>query len=130
MSPEELPEDEQRWVDEEAGPIVRPYVMTFGRTQPSRGKLDLISLVVSIRRPPAAEAGLHPEHIQIIRICREPMSVAEIAGHLDLPAGIVRVLIGDLLDRNYVEVQEPPAPQVNMHDERLYKAVLDGLRAL
>lgn len=129
MTPHEFPEDDL-WVDEDAGPIVRPYVMTYGRTEPSRGRLDLITLVASIRRPPAAEAGLHPEHIEIIRICRDPMSVAEIAAYLDLPAGIVRVLIGDLLDRRYVEIQEPPAPQVNMHDEGLYKAVLDGLRAL
>jgi hypothetical protein len=129
MSPEEFPEEE-RWVDDEAGPVVRPYVMTYGRTQPTRGRFDLISLVVSIRRPPAAEAGLHPEHIKIIRLCRDPMSVAEIAAHLDLPAGTIRVLIGDLLDRRYVEVQAPPAPRPNMHDEQLYKAVLDGLRAL
>jgi hypothetical protein len=126
MSPEEDPEE--RWLDDAAGPVVRPYVMTYGRTQP-RGKFDLISLVVAIRPAPAAEIGLGPEHIAIIRLCRDPLSVAEIAAHLDLPAGTVRVLIGDLLDKRFVEVQAPPS-ETKMHDDRMYKAVLDGLRAL
>jgi hypothetical protein len=128
MTPEDDP-TEERWLDDAAGPVVRPYVMTYGRTQPTRGKLDLISLVVATRPAPAAEVGLGPEHIAIIRLCRGPLSVAEIAAHLDLPAGTIRVLIGDLLDKRFVEVQAPPS-ETNMRDDRMYKAVLDGLRAL
>ncbi len=128
MTSEEL-HPEERWLDDAAGPVVRPYVMTYGRTQPSRGRFDLISLVISIRPAPVAEMGLGPEHIKIIRLCRDPLSVAEIAAHLDLPAGTIRVLIGDLLEKRYVEVHAPPT-QTTMFDDRMYKAVLDGLRAL
>src|SRR5690606_41238309 len=39
----------------------------------------------------------------------------------------VRVLLGDLLDKGFVTLQEPE-PEADMHDIRLYKAVIDGDR--
>jgi hypothetical protein len=120
---------DERWLDEHAGPIVRPYVVTSGRMQPIRGNFDLITLVVATGSAPAGEIGLGPEHLAIVKICQNLMSVAEITGYLDLPAGIVRVLLGDLLDRGFVMVQEPE-PELDMQDYRLYEAVINGLRAL
>jgi hypothetical protein len=55
--------------------------------------------------------------------------VAEIASHLDLPIGIVRVLLGDLLDRELIRVHHP-GPTTQLPTERLFKEVIDGLRAL
>jgi hypothetical protein len=120
---------DERWLDEHAGPVVRPYVVTSGRMQPIRGDFDLISLVVATGPAPTGEIGLGPEHIAIIRLCQNLMSVAEITGYLDLPAGTVRVLLGDLLDRGFVMVQQPE-PELDMQDHRLYEAVINGLRAL
>ncbi|TDD59756.1 DUF742 domain-containing protein [Actinomadura rubrisoli] len=118
-----------RWLDEQAGPMVRPYVMTSGRIEPTRGKFDLITLVVAVGPEPEGAIGLGPEHLAIIRLCQSVMSVAELTGHLDLPVATVRVLLGDLLDKGFVSMQEPE-PEADMHDIRLYKAVIDGLRAL
>ncbi|GII94835.1 DUF742 domain-containing protein [Sinosporangium siamense] len=126
-SPEEFNED--RWLDEEAGPIVRPYVMTRGRTEPTRGKFDLISLVVATRTPSPVEIGLGPEHLTILRLCDDFLSVAEIAARMDLPAGTIRVLLGDLLDRGFIDVQEPH-PETELDDDCFYQAVIDGLRSL
>ncbi|MCG5218770.1 DUF742 domain-containing protein [Streptosporangium sp. KLBMP 9127] len=128
MNPYEEP-IEEKWHDEQAGPIVRPYVMTRGRTEPVRGDFNLISLAVSVRSAGAMEVGLNPEHLAIVRLCQDPLSVAEVAAHLDLPAGTVRVLLGDLLDKGFIDVQDPQ-PEVDMHDLRMYEAVLNGLRAL
>ncbi|MBO2451435.1 DUF742 domain-containing protein [Actinomadura barringtoniae] len=125
--PEEEPDE--RWLDEHAGPMVRPYVMTSGRIEPSRGKFDLITLVVAIGPEPESEIGLGPEHMAIMRICQSVLSVAELTAHLDLPVATVRVLLGDLLDKGFITLQEPE-PEADMHDIRLYKAVIDGLRAL
>jgi hypothetical protein len=121
--------DDERWLDDRAGPVVRPYVMTSGRAEPVRGKFDLITIVVATGPAPQAQIGLGPEHLAIVRLCQEPLSVAEIAGYLDLPAGTIRVLIGDLRDKGFVSVQEPE-PEINMQDLRMYEAVIDGLRAL
>ena len=100
-----------------------------GRTEPSRGRFDLITLVVSVRQVSHREPGLDPECVAIVRLCLQPQSVAEIAAHTNLPAGTVRVLLSDLLDQGYIAMQEPHS-ETDMHDERLYRAVLDGLRAL
>ena len=48
---------------------------------------------------PEADHTLSPEHVDIVELCRDaPQSVAELAAELDLPIGVVRVLIGDLVD--------------------------------
>ena len=127
-SPFEERSDTQ-WVGEEAGPIVRPYILTRGRTEPTRGRFDLITLAVTVRSPSPREVGLDPECLAIVRLCHQPQSVAEIAAHMNLPAGTVRVLLSDLLDQGFIALQEPQS-ETDMHDERLYRAVLDGLRAL
>ncbi|GIH73844.1 DUF742 domain-containing protein [Planobispora longispora] len=126
------PRDEHhnaQWIGEEAGPIVRPYVLTRGRTEPTRGRFDLITLAVTVRPALPGGIGLSPECLAIVNLCRQPQSVAEIAAHVNLPAGTVRVLLSDLLDQGYIALQEPHS-ETDMHDERMYRAVLDGLRAL
>jgi Protein of unknown function (DUF742) len=116
------------WVDEEAGPVVRHYAMTSGRTKPRRGEFDLITLIMATRTTSQLDASLQPEFSAIIRMCQAPVSVAELATHLDLPAGTVRVLLGDLLDRGYIRARSPAPAQ--LPTERVFKAVLDGLRSL
>jgi hypothetical protein len=117
------------WLDEAAGPVVRPYAMTSGRTQPSSGDFDLIAIIASSRSITSADVGLTPEHGAIIRLGQRAISVAEIAAHLDLPVGIVRVLLGDLLDRELILVRAPEST-TQLPAERLFKEVIDGLRAL
>jgi hypothetical protein len=138
MMPPEDPSEEQRsddpslqgrLLDDHAGPMVRPYVMTSGRLEPTRGDFDLITLVVAIAGDTEGQIGLGPEHRAILQLCQSVLSVAEITGHLNLPVATVRVLLGDLLDKGFVTMQEPE-PEADMHDIRLYKAVIDGLRAL
>lgn len=117
------------WIDDHAGPVVRPYAVTRGRARPIRGKFDLISLVVATRATATPEIGMGPEHIAIVNLCQRPLSVAEIAAHLDLPLGTIRVLLGDLLERNLVQVREPQ-PATVLPDVSVFEAVINGLRAL
>ena len=126
MNADHDPSDE-RLLDDEAGPMVRPYVMTGGRLAP-RNELDLITQVIATDDA-AAHHGLGPEQLAIVRVATEPTSVAEIATQLDLPPATVRVLLGDLLEEGLVMTQEPQ-PEADIHDLHLYKAVLDGLREL
>ena len=120
---------ESVWLDEEAGPVVRHYAMTSGRTKPRRGDFDLITLIMATRPTSQLDASLQPELSAIIRLCQNPISVAELSTHLDLPAGTVRVLLGDLLDRGFIRTRSP-APAAQLPTERVFKAVLDGLRSL
>jgi hypothetical protein len=118
------------WVDDDAGPIVRPYALTRGRARPTKGRLfDLISLVVTVRSPTAHDVSMGPEHLKVVSLCRHPLSVAEVAAHLHLPVGTVRVLLDDLLERQLVQVREP-GPTTELPDDSIFEAVINGLRAL
>ncbi|MBW8704875.1 hypothetical protein MBT84_35290 [Streptomyces sp. MBT84] len=122
-----------RWFDDEAGPVVRPYAMTRGRTShAAQHRLDLIAVVVTEPHvdDPEADPSLSPEHVDIVEFCRDaPQSVAEIAAELDLPVGVVRVLVGDLADEGLVHVTRP-VPPAELVDESILRDVISGLRAL
>lgn len=117
------------WFDEAAGPVVRPYAMTQGRTRPAGTGLDLISIVVTIGAPSARWNVLGPEHVTILAKCRIPLSLAEIASDMDLPVGVVRILLDDLLDHGLISVRRP-APVTQLPNERVIEEVIDGLHAL
>ncbi|MET7983675.1 MULTISPECIES: DUF742 domain-containing protein [unclassified Streptomyces] len=123
-----------QWYDQEAGPLVRPYAVTGGRTKsgPAGTHLDLIALVALGRAASGADedTSLGPEHRTLIELCRaEPLSVAELAADTGLPVGVVRVLLGDLLERDCVAVSRP-VPPAQLPDERILREVIEGLRAL
>ncbi|MEU7001603.1 DUF742 domain-containing protein [Nonomuraea sp. NPDC046570] len=115
-----------QWMDEEAGPFVRPYALTRGRTRSSGAVLDLIATVSTTGESPG---DLGPEQELILKAAHTPISVADVAVELDLPVGVVRVLLGDLRDNGLISVSSPSAagPRPN---ERILKEVINGLRAL
>jgi hypothetical protein len=126
-------EDTAHWFDDAAGPVVRPYAMTRGRTRSAaEGKLDLIAVVIAddVNQRTVPDQTLSPEHIDIVELSRDtPQSVAELASGLDLPVGVVRVLIGDLLHAALVRVSRP-VPPADLPDESILREVINGLRAL
>lgn len=130
--PYELPGSQ--WYDADAGPLVRPYAMTGGRTEPGPGgaRFDLIALVTLDGNVTGSseDALLGPEHRTLLTLCRtETQSVAELSADADLPVGVVRVLLGDLLESGYVTVSRP-VPPAQLPDERILREVINGLRAL
>jgi len=119
-----------RWLDREAGPVVRPYAVTRGRTAPAAGiSLGLIDVVVAAPDPDLpASLRLGPEHRQILARCGRPITVVDLASDVDLPVGVVRVLLSDLSQHGIIRVLATPRGPVT--NERLLRDVLDGLHAL
>jgi DNA-binding transcriptional ArsR family regulator len=117
------------WLDNDAGPVVRPYALTQGRVAPTVTEFDLVAFVVATMPDAPAPPHLHPEHHAIIAASWEPMSVAELASKLDLSIGVVRVLLGDLRSAGLISLYEPPEASRG-HDIDVLKAVVNGLRAL
>ena len=118
-----------RWFDRDAGPVVRPYALTKGRTLPSGGaSLDLIDVVIatSERVPEHFRPG--PEHRRILDLCRRPTPIVDLTSEIDLPLGVVRVLLGDLTSEGLVRVLDTQKQPAN--DQRLLRMVLDGLESL
>jgi hypothetical protein len=119
-----------RWLDRDAGPVVRPYAVTKGRTAPSDDlHFDLIDVVVATGEQPDDGFRPGPEHWRLLRMCSRPVTVVDIAGDIDLPLGVVRVLLSDLSSRGMIKVT-PMAASGHVTDPRLLRNVLDGLRAL
>jgi len=116
------------WLDSDAGPVVRPYAVTGGRARPAAGQFDLVAFVQAVADP-STGLFLLPEHRAILERTREPITVAELASHLDLAVGVVRVLLGDLLQQRLITMNEPDVG-ANKPDERVLKAVINGLRSL
>lgn len=116
------------WTDSEAGPLVRPYAMTRGRVRPT-ASLDLVAYVQTNGGAHARWSHLQPEHREILTAARQPITVSELAAHLDLALGVTRILLGDLMDQGLISTYEPSGVSM-MPSERVLKAVLNGLQAL
>ena len=120
------------WIDRGSGPVVRPYALTGGRTEPLGGEmLDLIATIVASRRvlPADDPIGVSPEHRRILGLCQRPVILADLASDLALPLGVVRVLLADLIAQGQITVL-PQRPTGDQPSADLLKEVLHGLRAL
>jgi hypothetical protein len=120
-----------RWRGRNSGPVVRPYAVTGGRTEPADGEvLDLIAVVVATGLPAAPGAGRRsPEHRRILALCGQQITVADLAADTALPVGVVRVLIADLTMQGAVAVvRQQPTDQRS--EKNVLQEILDGLRAL
>ena len=42
-----MPSNDERWLDAEAGPVVRPYALTQGRTRHAGESFDLVATVMA-----------------------------------------------------------------------------------
>jgi len=122
---------DDKWIDRDSGPVVRPYALTGGRTEPATGEiLDLIAIVVAARTGLRTDdlTGLSPEHRRILALCGQPATVADVASDTALPLGVVRVLLADLLLQGRLSVMRQQAGERPSTD--LLEEVLHGLRAL
>jgi hypothetical protein len=108
--------------------LVRPYTLTAGRTD-TDVDLPLEAPVQAVgadhRWPPDDARG------RIMRLCVNSPSVAEISARLDLPVGVARVLIGDLVGSGYLRVHATLTER-STREERseLIGRTLRGLKAL
>ncbi len=121
-----------KWADRDSGPVVRPYALTGGRTEPAAGEiLDVIAVVVDSGQPVAGDDPLafSPEHRRIQGLCQRPTTVADVASDMTLPVGVVRVLLADLIQQGRLTVL-PQRPVGEQPSPELLKEILHGLRAL
>lgn len=113
--------------DDGLGPV-RPYVLTGGRTAPTR-RLDRQSLVGASSFLPRAPLG--PAEAKIVNLCRDQfLSVHEVAGRLSQPIQVTKIQVSDLLDKRFLVVPAPANFTTNPTDPELLRRVLVGLREL
>lgn len=99
--------------------VVRPFMMTSGRTTPL---VDGLRIETLVRATPAAlSAPLRFELERVVRLCQQPHSIAEIGAALRVPVGVARVLVSDLVSAGHA--------MVGQNDE-LSTATLERIRDL
>jgi hypothetical protein len=125
-----MPANDDRWLDSAAGPVVRPYALTQGRTRHSGEAFDLVATVTTTTARVAVPGGLGPEHVAVLQFAQRPATVVDIASDIDLPLGVVRILLGDLRELGLVTIQAPVPVKAQQVDRDTLREVLHGLRGL
>ncbi|WP_460405508.1 DUF742 domain-containing protein [Actinophytocola sediminis] len=106
---------------------IRPYALTGGRTR-TRHHLLVETLISVPEFDPVLAESLMPESRLLYTRARLRMSIAELSANLDLPLGVIRVLISDLAGQNAVYVH--PTAYTYQNSPRVLERILDGLKQL
>jgi hypothetical protein len=118
-----MPSSDERWLDSEAGPVVRPYALIGGRTRHAGEKFDLVATVRATHKEISDPAALSPEQVWALDLSRRSTTVADLASELNLPLGVVRILLADLRDAGYVVIRAPETGQSH-RDSHVLREVL------
>lgn len=118
--PDAPPQRERRGPDNPE----RLYILTGEDSE--RAPLDLVTLIVADGE---ASPMAQPEHSAVLRLCRTPLSVAEISAYLALPFSVVTVVLTELLAAELVQARAPIVRSA-LPDRSLLEAVMHGLQKL
>jgi Protein of unknown function (DUF742) len=119
-TPGDTPPDDPR--------VVPVYAITGGRTRASENDLALETLVTTTNDGLASLHQLRFERARIVELCRQPVSVVEVAAHLGVPVGVARVLVSDLHADRMLAVHLPVATRDGRPPREILQRLLDGLR--
>ena len=108
----------------EEDPVVRPFMLTGGRTQPVHDGLRIETQLYAA--PAALSAPLRFESRRIVELCQVPMSIADLSAALGAPLGVVRVIVADLIAEGFVLVGDAPG----VLSTALIERIRDRVRAL
>ena len=104
-------------------------MLTRGRTSSSLGVFALHSPILALITTDQLGRNATPEDRKIIELCQTPTSVAEVSARMSTPVGVLRVLVGDLVDARMVTVREVEN-RADHRDVGLLERLLEGIRAL
>lgn len=104
---------------------LRPFLLTEGRVASS---IPIEAQVVTTEQGRSGARALRAEHRDIVELCFDPLAVAEVAAHLHLHVGVVRVLVEDLSRTGHLRAYLPDAATAT--DEEVLRRLIDGLRAI
>ena len=112
--------------DEPRPAFVRPFTLTGGRTVPLTDlPLEATLQVTDDARSRMWPAGAKADVVGVAH----GRSVAEVSAHLNLPIGVVRVILADLVIDGHVHVQRTLRQNSTLDERRdLLERTLRGLR--
>ncbi len=93
------------------GGLVRPFIITGGRTATSRADLrweSLVEVTGSVVPEPTSE------QMAILAEAVTPVSIAELSAHLRLPQAVVAIVVEDLLELDAVRVHQTDPVEIEL----------------
>jgi hypothetical protein len=108
------------------GRLIRPYAMTGGRTL-ADSDISLEAQIQATARASQHLGAYRWEAAKVVDLVQSPMALIEIAARLQIPIGVARVLVADLVSDGAVMLHTPEKTQ---SFASLLERVLDGVRNL
>ena len=124
--PDALHWDDDGATDGDDDSLVRPYALTGGRTRNEGVEVAIQTVVCQSQASIGQVPPVGPVEFEIWSAAADRLSSADISATLDLPLGVVRVLVGDLAQAGHVEL----GVTVSTGDAQLIRRLIDGVRAL
>lgn len=112
---------------DETGRLIRPYAITGGRTG-AEVDIKLEAQIQASSRADELVGAYRWEAARLIELVSgAPMALVELAARIEIPIGVARVLVADLVDDGAVVIH---VPQTTQSFTSLLERVLDGVRNL
>jgi Protein of unknown function (DUF742) len=108
------------------GRLIRPYAMTGGRTLADT-EISLEAQIQATTRASQHLGAYRWEAAKVVELVQSPMALIEIAARLQIPIGVARVLVADLVNDGAVMLH---IPEKSQSFASLLERVLDGVRNL
>ncbi|MFJ6566817.1 DUF742 domain-containing protein [Streptomyces sp. NPDC091292] len=132
MTAGDTPAADGNWGVEPAASVVRPFLLTAGRIAGGDGLVPPIPIETQVVATKlglsALDAFVFDQHRDIVAVCRQPQSLAEIAAKLRMHLNVIRVLAEDLRADGQLALYAPQA--TSARDVTVLRRVIDGLRAI
>lgn len=112
---------------DETGRLIRPYAITGGRTGSDDAVIGLEAQIQANTRASSNVGAYRWEAAKLIELVQAPTALVEVAARLEIPIGVARVLVADLVRDGAVVVH---VPQRSQSFTSLLEEVLDGVRSL
>src|SRR5690625_6255795 len=124
--------EEPEFQYEDAVYAVRPYTVTGGRVRSETANFPVEALV-EVLFGSVQRTGLSPEKRGIIALTSSQyLSIAELSAYIELPVGVVRIVVADLVEEKLVRVHgvsssSDYSPAITMS---VLESVLNGISSL
>ncbi len=112
---------------DETGRLIRPYAITGGRTGTDGETIGLEAQIQANTRASSHLGAYRWEAAKLIELVQVPTALVEVAARLEIPIGVARVLVADLVRDGAVVVHVPHRSQ---SFTSLLEKVLDGVRSI
>jgi len=109
--------------------LARPYARTGGRTRPDHN-LSLEALVTTSEQGRRHEGARTEEHRTICDFCTSARTVADIVAELQLPLGVVKVIVADMATGGLVLVHQPGLAFGDRSSREFMERLLNSLHSL